>query len=80
MVLNPFGYGDGQRALKSIVAIANSGFPEAEHSQTALEVCRLFARQVGFDWAGGLAMGGGGMVSGQPLAELGAEFETRPKP
>ncbi len=64
---------------KSFVAIANSGFPEAKHSSTALAVCRLFARQVGFNWAGGLAMGGGGLVSGQPLAETGGRVRNQVK-
>lgn len=37
---------------KSFVAISNSGFPEAQQNITALAVCRLFAKQVGFNWQG----------------------------
>ena len=52
-------------------AIANCGFPEAHHNATALAICETFARQAGFAWAGSLAVGGGEMVQGMPLAELG---------
>ncbi|HSR30121.1 MAG TPA: NAD(P)H-dependent oxidoreductase [Anaerolineae bacterium] len=54
-------------------AIANSGFPEAHHNATALAICATFARQAGFEWAGSLALGGGGMVNGVPLAEGGGK-------
>jgi multimeric flavodoxin WrbA len=64
---------------KSVVAISNSGFPEAKQNTTALAVCRLFAKQVGFNWAGGLAMGGGEMISGQPLSELGGRVRGKTK-
>lgn len=64
---------------KRVVAIANSGFPEAKHNYIALSVCRIFAEQVGFTWAGGLAMGGGGMVGGRPLAEIGGMVRNQKK-
>jgi hypothetical protein len=48
-------------------AIANNGFPEAAHNATALAICETFARQAGFEWAGALALGGGGMIGGAPL-------------
>jgi len=54
-------------------AIANSGFPEAHHNATALAICAIFARQAGFEWAGSLPLGGGGMVNGVPLAEGGGK-------
>jgi hypothetical protein len=71
--------GKREKGSKGFVAIANSGFPEATQNDTALAVCRLFAKQVGFDWAGGLAMGGGGMVSGEPLAEMGGRVRNQTK-
>ena len=40
---------------KKFVAIANSGFPEANHNNTALTVCHIFAKQVGYSlgwWVG----------------------------
>jgi multimeric flavodoxin WrbA len=54
-------------------AIANSGFPEAHHNAAALAICETFARQAGFEWVGSLALGGGGMVNGVPLAEGGGK-------
>lgn len=53
------------------VAIVNCGFPEAVHNDVALAICRQFARSSKLDWAGGLSMGGGGVVHGEPLDELG---------
>lgn len=52
-------------------AISNCGFPEAKHTDTALAICTEFARQNGFSWMGGLALGGGeGLVHGTPLKDL----------
>jgi NAD(P)H-dependent FMN reductase len=53
------------------LAIVNSGFPEAVHNNTALAICRVWARDAGLDWIGGLAVGGGGMLAGGPLAAQG---------
>jgi multimeric flavodoxin WrbA len=50
-----------------LVGIVNSGFPETHQNSVALAICREFAAQSGFTWAGGLALGGGGMIGGQPL-------------
>jgi hypothetical protein len=54
-----------------LVAIINSGFPEARQSDTALAICRRFAKETGFEWAGGLAMGAGGAVEERPLDQVG---------
>jgi hypothetical protein len=52
-------------------AIANCGFPEAHHNNTALAICSEFARQNNLAWMGGLALGGGeGLVHGVPLNEM----------
>ena len=52
-------------------AIANCGFPEAKHNETALAIAAEFARQTGLIWMGGLALGAGeGIVHGIPLNEL----------
>jgi len=48
-------------------AIANCGFPETRQTETALAICRAFALQAGFEWAGSLALGGGEAVGGAPL-------------
>lgn len=52
-------------------AIANCGFPGAQHNDTALAICAEFARQNRLTWLGGLSMGAGeGVVHGAPLHEL----------
>jgi multimeric flavodoxin WrbA len=62
----------GEPAHPAFMAIVNSGLPEAEQNQTALAICAQFARQAGFTWGGGLALGGGfGVVNGTPLEQLG---------
>ncbi len=60
---------DPGAAPQQLVGIVNSGFPEAHQNSVALAICREFAAQCGFTWAGGLALGAGGMVGGQPLTE-----------
>ena len=53
-------------------AIANCGFPEPHHNAAALAICKTFAHQAGFLWAGSLSLGAGqGMVHGTSLDELG---------
>ena len=52
------------------MAICQSGFPEVDHNEVAVEICRDFARDAGFEWAGGLILAAGGMVGGQPLRKL----------
>ena len=64
-------------ASPTFVAICQSGFPEQRHSETALRICRNFARAAGFAWAGGLAMGGGAMIGGRPLTELGGQARSQ---
>jgi multimeric flavodoxin WrbA len=52
-----------------LMAIVNSGFPETHQNSLALAICREFAAQSGFTWAGGLAFGAGGMIGSHPLTE-----------
>lgn len=54
-----------------MLAISNSGFPEAHQNHTALEIYRHFANESGFEWIGGLALGGGGAIDSRPLTSLG---------
>ena len=63
--------GAEETAAPRLVAIANCGFPEHDHNDLSLEMCRLFAAQAGFRWSGGLSLGGGGMLDGKPLRERG---------
>lgn len=46
----------------TFAALVNCGFPEAEHTRTALAIARHFAHAAGYTWAGGLPLGGGGAV------------------
>ena len=53
-----------------LVAIVNSGLPEPNHSHIALANCKIFCTEVGIEWAGGLAIGGGEAIAGRPLGEV----------
>ncbi len=61
----------GMPGKKRLVAICNCGFPEAEHTDTALAMCRQFARETGIEWAGGLGLGSGGAIDGRDLNKRG---------
>jgi multimeric flavodoxin WrbA len=52
-------------------ALVNCGFPEAEHNRTALRIARHFAASAGYEWAGGLPLGGGGALD--PAVPLDAQ-------
>ena len=54
-----------------LVAIVNCGFPEHAHNDLSLEMCRVFAAQASWRWSGGLSLGGGGVIDGNPLRERG---------
>ena len=59
------------KVAQSFAAIANCGFPEARHNDTALAICEQFANETGMTWLGSLALGGGeGLVHGVPLNEI----------
>jgi hypothetical protein len=61
---------------RRVVAIVNSGFPEARQNDLALAICRRFAQEVGIDWAGGLALGGGPMIGGRALSQVGGSVRN----
>ena len=64
--------GPGQQATpRRFAAVFNCGFPEPGHTAICLDVCRLFAREAGLAWAGGLGIGGGGAIDGARLAGRG---------
>jgi Flavodoxin-like fold len=68
--LGSHGTAEAAATRPMFLAIANCGFPEAAHNATALAICEQFADEAGFAWAGGLALGEGGAISGRPLAEV----------
>ncbi|ACF14042.1 NADPH-dependent FMN reductase [Chloroherpeton thalassium ATCC 35110] len=56
---------------KQAAFIVNCGFPEAAHNCTALAICERFAIETGFQWAGGLSLGGGEAIGGESLEKRG---------
>lgn len=60
----------GGHALRTVAGILNCGYPEAVHNRIAMRLLRNFARRGGLAWAGGLALGGGEMIHGRPIAPL----------
>src|SRR3990172_5238263 len=72
---------------KSFAALINCGFPEARQCDTAIAICRCFAREAGMEWAGGLALGGGESIGGGPppgggggAGAGGGRVDRRPPP
>jgi multimeric flavodoxin WrbA len=61
---------------KPLYAIINSGSPESIQSTVALEICVLFARDTGFAWSGGGAVGGGSVLEGRSLEESGGKAKN----
>ena len=62
-----------EKSAVRFLAMVNCGFPEWEQTRTALDICRAFTRQAGFEWVGGLGLGGGEAIHGRPLEELGGQ-------
>ncbi len=60
-----------------VVGLLNCGYPEASHSRSAMRLLRIFARENGLQWAGGLAMGAGEVLHGRPIGEAGWLFHAQ---
>jgi NAD(P)H-dependent FMN reductase len=56
---------------KRFIAISQGGYPKARQAEAALAVCQQFAREMSYEWQGGLAAGGGSVIGGQPLEKMG---------
>jgi len=56
-----------ERKNQNMLCIVNSGFPEYEQNDTAVSICEKFAKDTGFNWFGGLKLGGGAALDGKPL-------------
>jgi len=65
---------EAQVGPRSVAALCNCGFLESGHTDTAIEICRLFAREAGLTWLGGLGRGGGGALGDKDLADAGRLF------
>lgn len=65
---------EAQRALlrgRGLVVIVNSGFPEEGQMSTSVEICRLFAKEMGMEWKGALCLPAGPLINATPLEEAG---------
>lgn len=62
--------GAGMRPAR-LLAVMNSGFPEPEQSRFVFGLLGEFAREAGYTWAGGLAVGGGEAIAGRALDRVG---------
>lgn len=51
------------------VTLANCGYPEARHNDTALAIAEQFSKKAGSLWMGGLGVGGGNGFGGRTLEE-----------
>lgn len=56
---------------KDFFAIGQCGFPDITRCEPLLESCRCFADEVGMNWLGGLGYGGGAILEGALLENLG---------
>ncbi|MGF1506834.1 MAG: hypothetical protein GYB64_12350 [Chloroflexi bacterium] len=55
----------------AVAAVANCGFPEADHTHVSLGICAQFAYAMDMPWHGGIGIGEGTAVNGAPLENLG---------
>ena len=62
--------GKKNQPRQRLLCIVNCGFPEAHQNDAALAMCRQFAREAGFQWSGGLALGAGEAIGGRPLFKV----------
>ncbi len=60
---------------KRFFALAQNGFPDITLFQPMLETSRLFAESVGLKYLGGLGYGGGAIIDGTLLEDLGKKGE-----
>ncbi|MBY9017906.1 MAG: hypothetical protein KGD66_03640 [Candidatus Lokiarchaeota archaeon] len=56
---------------QAIAVIINCGFPETQHNVVAAAICKIFARDVGFEWKGALTLGMGSAFGRKTLEERG---------
>ena len=58
---------------KRFFAIGQCGFPDVTLCQPLLGSCRCFAEATGMNWLGGLGYGGGAIIDGALLEDLGSK-------
>lgn len=60
---------------KGIFAIGQCGFPDVTRIEPLIDACRFFAEETGMNWLGGLAYGGGAIINGAFMEDLGKKGE-----
>lgn len=60
---------------KRFFAIGQCGFPDITRIEPLLDTCRFFAEEMEMKWLGGLAFGGGPMINGARLEDIGKKGE-----
>lgn len=65
----------GEIKGKGFFAVGQCGFPDITRIEPLLDCCRVFAEDTGMKWLGGLAYGGGAMLNGAFLEDLGKKGE-----
>jgi len=60
---------------RSFFAVGQCGFPDITRIEPMLDTCRFFAGETGMKWLGGLAYGGGAILNGAFLENLGKKGE-----
>jgi len=61
----------GTDGLPAFAAVVCCGFPEPRNTELALAMCRIFARETGMKWLGGLGFGMGETLGGKAPDEAG---------
>lgn len=64
-----------RKKTQNFIALCNNGFPEASQNMIALQICRNFSKDCDFIWKGGIAIGGGGAINGDPLKKTRANVK-----
>lgn len=54
---------------RKMFIITNSGFPEMEENKSTITTCRLFAKEMKFEWLGGIAIAPGTLINGKELGK-----------
>lgn len=60
---------------KGFFAVGQCGFPDITRIEPLLDSCSFFAMETGMNWLGGLAYGGGAILDGAFLEDLGKKGE-----
>ncbi|BES65645.1 hypothetical protein SANA_20840 [Gottschalkiaceae bacterium SANA] len=59
------------KAGAKFFAVAQCGFPDERLLDPILGACEIFAKKMKREWAGGIGYGGGAILDGIPMEELG---------